>query len=415
MHFHQMGAAKALNPGYVFRGVRPSVKHFFKERSSCSARTATDRSFSQNRRCFQRTGIGKQWRLTTQHARVASPCAVQQCRFLIAAGYEEATVSFDPDGALFPLDHVPVPSAFSTGREASLEDQESRDDISIEELLKTFSDMHHLNSEFWGQYKDIPSMAQASDKHDILQITQNFALIRRKHLNLFQRLKKTVLQNLDMWAASDLAVLCHAWGELGFMHEDVCVAMAGRITATVHACSAQELCQLMDTYATARCSIQSVTLEITKHTMQLLDQFSCSQLCLHASSYARLAIPNRQLFELIAERLVSISPLSNMPDGTGFEHLDLTARDFTLAAYSFAKLGFFFDSLFEAVARGALCRIKNFTARDLQILMVAFARAQHRNDVLLLTVSRHAQKKNCTVLCRVVGFDVAICCILPSQ
>merc|ERR1719281_649361 len=58
----------------------------------------------------------------------------------------------------------------------------------------------------------------------------------------------------------------------------------------------------------------------------------------------------------------------------------IRARDLTLAAYSFAKLGFFQRDVFEAVAAGALPVARNFTARDLQMILVAFARAQYFNQ-----------------------------------
>ncbi|CAE8693069.1 unnamed protein product, partial [Polarella glacialis] len=72
---------------------------------------------------------------------------------------------------------------------------------------------YDLNTAFWGRYENIPSMALASEKQDILQITENFALIHRKHIYLFQRLKNTVLRTLDLWSAPDFAALCQTPGD----------------------------------------------------------------------------------------------------------------------------------------------------------------------------------------------------------
>lgn len=255
---------------------------------------------------------------------------------------------------------------------------------SIKELVETAAEKYTLNTDFWGKYEDIPSMAKAYEKEDILQIVENFVLIHRKHVYLFQRLKVTVLRTLEHWSAPDLAVLCHAWAQLGFLHEDLCIAMATRVGETAHLCSPQELCWLMDAYATSRCSIQSAADVLTQLTLLRLDDFTMPQLCLHASSFARLNIRNETLFRFIGERFVA--------NGVGKE-APLNARDVTLAAYSFAKLGFFFPGVFETLAGNAADVIRDFTSRDLQMLVVALARAQHRDTELLSSVSAQAQRR----------------------
>merc|ERR1711865_1102441 len=102
--------------------------------------------------------------------------------------------------------------------------------------------------------------------------------------------------------------------------------------ATVRACDAQELCWLMDAYATARCSVRSVTEEITLRTLVTLDDFTLQQLCLHASSFARLNIHHEELFKAMSSHLVRKGEESA---STGQDQ-GFSARDLTLAAYSFA-------------------------------------------------------------------------------
>lgn len=268
----------------------------------------------------------------------------------------------------------------------------ARSGISIDELIQIASEKYKLNSDFWGKYADIPSMAQATDKEDILQIIENFVLIHRKHVYLFQRLKSTVMKNLPLWSAPDLAALCHAWAQIGFLHEDLCIAMSERVTATAHACNAQELCWLMDAYATARCSVRSVTEEITARTLVTLEDFNLRQLCLHASSFARLNIHHDGLFQAMASHLVRLNEKSALvADDVKDQHF--SARDLTLAAYSFAKLGCFFPEVFGTIAVNAQEVIRDFTARDLQMLIVAFARAQYHNPDLLVAVSMQAQRR----------------------
>jgi len=268
-------------------------------------------------------------------------------------------------------------------------DDRLRSGISIDELIQSASEKYKLNADFWGKYTDIPSMALASDKEEVLQIIENFVLIHRKHVYLFQRLKNTVMKNLALWSAPDLAALCHAWAQLGFLHEDLCLAMADRVTATVRACDAQELCWLMDAYATARCSVRSVTEEITLRTLVTLDDFTLQQLCLHASSFARLNIHHEELFKAMSSHLVRKGEVSS----SAGQDQGFSARDLTLAAYSFAKLGFFFPEVFRTIALNALVVIRDFTARDLQMLLVAFARAQYQNSDLLSAVSLQAQRR----------------------
>merc|ERR1719506_1257946 len=102
-------------------------------------------------------------------------------------------------------------------------------------------------------------MAQAVSKDDILQIVENFVLIRRKHVYLFQGLKNTIIRTVDTWTAPELAALCHAWAQLGFLHEDFCVEMAERVAATAHKCSGEELCWLMDAYGTVHVQVEVAT------------------------------------------------------------------------------------------------------------------------------------------------------------
>lgn len=229
-------------------------------------------------------------------------------------------------------------------------------------------------------------MTKATRTEDILQIVENFVLIRRKHHYLFQHLKNTVLRNVDQWSAPDFAALGYSLGQLGYSHEDLCVAMAERVVLTAHTCNTQELCLLLDTYASARCSVQSVSDEVTRRTMLNIDCFTLPQLCLHASSYARLSLKFRPLFDYLAARLTSSADAA----GPGPR---LRARDLTLVAFSFAKLGYHDSEVFSAIGRAAIDVSRSFTARDLQVLIVAFARAQHRDERLLEVISLQAQRR----------------------
>lgn len=413
-----MCAAKLERTGFVLRNAWPNFKHFAGEQSANLAHSSSESGFvRKNSQKAEAAAAGRSGCQVTSGAKAAPqrasfeqrrwhvtrsrlaprPLAAgllgkgpQSRSFAAAAASHGSEVPGRPLGLRPGLVERAAVSEILQ-KDAPRKGPATRSGVSIEELVKTASEKYELNEAFWGRYTDIPSMALAVEKEEILQIIENFALIHRKHLYLFQRLKATVLRTLDLWSASDLAALCHAWAQLGFLHEDLCVAMAERVKMTAYACSTQELCYLFDAYATARCSVQSVVSEITKLTMLRLDEFTPPQLCLHASSFARLNVRNEELFKSIAERLEQVPP--TFEDTITGTTPSLSARDLTLAAYSFAKLGFHDLRVFETLSRSALPVIRDFTARDLQMFTVALVRARHRDTELLEVLSQQAQRR----------------------
>lgn len=443
-----MCAAKFERTGFMLRNAWPNFKHFANEQSASFAQSANESSSSFVRKNSKKAettasaGAAAAGRLVGRRPHTSSAATAPACTSTIGSGASEAALpnqqlpgtsrrvprvrwsskigtrplaaellrgghagsalaarafaaqacsADSTEPAAISWGQHGIPSDGGCGNDVAAvplpsvrEERPCRGGASIQELVETASEKYTLNPDFWGKYEDIPSMAKASEKADILQIIQNFVLIHRKHVYLFQRLKNTVVKTLEHWSAPDLAALCHAWAQLGFLHEDLCIAMSPRVTATAQACSPKELCWLMDAYATARCSVQSVSDEIAALSLMKFDEFTAPQLCLHASSFARLNIHHEPLFSLIGERLLS---------DVAAEDCSLCARDLTLAAYSFAKLGFFFPGVFEAIASRAADVIRDFTSRDLQMLVVALARAQHRDSELLAALSGQAQRR----------------------
>eukprot|EP00439_Symbiodinium_sp_Y106_P023642 s5005_g2.t3 len=219
------------------------------------------------------------------------------------------------------------------GIEVVLEDLELPE-FGGEELSE---ELLNLNEGFWGPYRDIPSMATATKKEEILQIVESFALVKRKHVGLFQRLTATVQRSPELWSAADFALLCRSLGEVGCLHEDLCVAMAPRVTATISSCEVNDLVLLLDAYARTRCHVPSAVEAILQQTALRLEEFSVSQLCLHVSSMARLNICNERLLTSIADKLAEVV----FPEDESVLQLrpPFSARDITMAAYSFARLG----------------------------------------------------------------------------
>jgi len=225
-----------------------------------------------------------------------------------------------------------------------------------------------------------------------LQIVDNFVLIHRKHVHVFQRLKVTVLRTLDMWSASDLAGLCHAWAQLGFLHEDLCLAMAGRVTETVDGCNPQQLTWLLDAYATARCSVDSVTATIVRATFLLLEKFTLKELCLHASSFARLNLQHRELLHAMSLRFVSLLTSCSDVSADRDWHTRYAARDLALMSYALAKLGCASDAAFAAISKGAVPVMRDFTAQDIRMVFVAYQRANYF-DAVLQSLSLEAHRR----------------------
>ncbi|CAE7246117.1 NLRC3 [Symbiodinium sp. CCMP2592] len=249
----------------------------------------------------------------------------------------------------------------------------------------------NLNEGFWGPYRDIPSMATATKKEEILQIVESFAMVKRKHVGLFQRLTATVQRSLELWSAADFALLCRSLGEVGCLHEDLCVAMAPRVTATISSCEVDDLVLLLDAYARTRCHVPSAVEAVLQQTALRLEEFSASQLCLHVSSMARLNICNERLLTSIADKLAEVV----FPEDESVLQLrpPFSARDITMAAYSFARLGLREHGVWSTLSRASKPVIRHFTAKELQTLTVALARVQRADAQLLDDISTQAQRR----------------------
>jgi len=255
------------------------------------------------------------------------------------------------------------------------------------EITETIQQLQ-LNEAFWGRFKSIPEMATATEPQEILHILDNFVLIDRRHVILCQRLKATVIRTIDQWTAPELALLCRSFAELSFLHEDLLVAMAEKVVLTVSDCTAQELCLLLDAYATIRCHVQSVVDAITEHTLLRLEEFTPAQLCLHAFSYKRLEIRHEKVMRSIAERIMEVP----IPDVVQGMEPSFSARDLSMLAHAFCQLRSDRSrDIFTVLSRAAPAVMPEFTAKELQSLLVSCARAQYVDNELLENISAQAQ------------------------
>ncbi|KAF4657911.1 hypothetical protein FOL46_007172 [Perkinsus olseni] len=286
---------------------------------------------------------------------------------------------------------------------------------SILQLIRKAADKYPLDMEFWRKYKSVPAMANVRDKASILEILENFAMIHRKHIYLFQRLKHTIVAGMDSWTAPELAKVCASWAQLGFLTDRFTEEISDRVVKTINLCDAEALARLLDAYASTRTRHLRAPLKALAETsLRRIDDFTPQQLCLHCSSFARLNLAYEPIFGAIADRLgkagdealniIALAPEDSDPLAV----LSMTdpgavysARDVALAAYSFGKLegvdatqqtpivmsttgGHRNDisaKAFDALAVLATLVLRDCTARELQMLATGFDRHRHHTPV----------------------------------
>ncbi|KAF4662586.1 hypothetical protein FOL47_006182 [Perkinsus chesapeaki] len=313
---------------------------------------------------------------------------------------------------------------------------------SIQELIRKVGDKYPLDMNFWRKYKSVPAMANVRDKDAILEILDNFAKIHRKHIYLFQRLKHTIVADMDHWNAPELAKVCASWAQLGFLTDRFTAEMSDRVVKTVGMCDTEALARLLDAYASTRTRHLRAPLKaLAEASLAKIDLFSPQQLCLHCSSFARLNLAYEPIFDAIANRLCdsgeeALSVIAMAPeDSDPLAVLSVaapgsiySARDIALAAYSFGKLEGvdptqqqqqqqqqtiimgptkghqqeIANRAFDALAVLATLVLRDCTARELQMLATGFDRHRHHtpadqrkpfNSDLLRAMSTQAKRR----------------------
>ena len=259
----------------------------------------------------------------------------------------------------------------------------------------------------------------------IVSLMSSHAMAHRKHTKLFKSVESQILSNLSAWNANELASVCRAWAALGFLHEEFCLAIAGRVEATAYLCESENLVYLVDAYATTRCGVRDVVEKVNEELLSRggdpgdhlsitsrIEELDISLVALHASSLARLNYRDPKIMEAIRSKTLSIvdgvfpvfgreidehgnssSLLNAIPSSSS-----LSAREVSLLAYSFAKLGFADSELFNGLEAAASHKMRDFTAKDLQMMATAFARFDGPSRVpyrpaLLGAISAHAQRR----------------------
>jgi hypothetical protein len=218
-------------------------------------------------------------------------------------------------------------------------------------------------------------------KADIVQVISDFALIHKKPVSLFGKLKSRILAQLDVYTANDLGAVCHGWARLGFLKEDFLVAISERIAATASEASTDALVHLLDGYATTRLNVEMATKSINTEISARVEDMQAWQVALHMSSLARLnAKGEQQLLTLLANR--SISTIS-----------DHTARDLALVVYSLGKLGCDSVKIGKNFNHRSLELVRDFTAKELEMVATGFARLGNLDAPLFQEISVQATRR----------------------
>lgn len=293
---------------------------------------------------------------------------------------------------------------------------EIRDSITqkIQEKYVNNSDVmqYHLSAlnadVFWNRFSSLQELARLEDKNDILKVISTFQFISKKSIFLFSNFSRKIVANLPLYSAGELAAVIHAFAQLGFLEESMCLQSAQRIVSDIHNTDAQELVYIADGFASTRCYHTGVIEAILKHSRKLVSAFTVDQVSLFASSLARLNVRDERMFDSLGRRMLELTdvfaprmeiaaPMLAIPeeppvDSTG--NLPCTARDVTLTAYAFAKMRVNMNKVFEnKIVELSKILIRDFTAKELQMLTTAFDRWNLQDEVLFSAISEQTQRR----------------------
>jgi hypothetical protein len=260
---------------------------------------------------------------------------------------------------------------------------------------------------FWNRFTSLQDLSRLESKQDILRVISTFQFISKKSIFLFSIYSKKVIASLPLYSAGELAGIMNAFAQLGFLEESFCLQVAQRILGDIHTTSAQELVYIADGFATTRCYHTGVIEAITQHASNLIPHFSVDQVSLLSSSLARLNVRDERSFEALGRRMLQLTDvfqpnhIFTIPEEVAVAELPTadpdipcSARDVTLTAYAFAKMRIVMDPLLEKkIVDLSKLLVRDFTAKELQMLTTAFDRWRLDDPVLYGAISTQAQRR----------------------
>jgi hypothetical protein len=258
---------------------------------------------------------------------------------------------------------------------------------------------------FWSQYSTLDQLASVETKTDIMKIISTFEFIGKKSVFLFSIFARKIVANRHMYSANELAEIMHAFAHLGFLEESFCLQLSERLIQDLDSVSPQSFVYIADAFASTRCFHAPLVDALLTTRKELMKMLSVGQTSLLLSSLARLNVRNEPVFELLGNRLIALtrifSPVNIFTNPEEVEESPaVTARDVTLTAYAYGKMNVALShKLTETIVCLSKQLVRDFTAKELQMLMTAFDRMDLSDVELFAAVSVQAQRRMAQFSC----------------
>lgn len=249
---------------------------------------------------------------------------------------------------------------------------------------------------FWSKFSSLDELGKVESKNEILKIISTFSFISKKSVFLFSNFSRKIVANCDSYSASELAAVIHAFAQLGFLEESFCLQLVNRLVADLPNTSAEELVLIADGFASTRCFHSGMVEALLAEGIRQMPNFTTSNVSLLLSSLARLNVVDEKMYGLLGQKFLQLTdiykPIFVIPEEA--EVAACTARDVTLTAYAFAKMRVPISHKFsETMVALSKILIRDFTAKELQMLVTAFDRFALCDAELMAAVSAQAQRR----------------------
>ena len=253
---------------------------------------------------------------------------------------------------------------------------------------------------FWSKFSTLTELGAVESKRDILKIISTFQFIGKKSVFLFSKFSRKIIANKHEYSANEIAEVMHAFAQLGFLEESFCLQLSERLMELLPSASAQAFVWVADGFATTRCSSSEFNEALLQHALLRIDTFNVSQVSLLLSSLARLSIRDEYVYTCLGSRLTALTDVFkteevfSIPEESCLSGADCSARDVTLTAYAFAKMKVSLShKLTETIIALSKQLIRDFTSKELQMLMTAMDRFDLKDAELFAVVSLQAQRR----------------------
>jgi hypothetical protein len=265
--------------------------------------------------------------------------------------------------------------------------------------------LEELNKDvFWSKYSTIDQLASVESKDDIMKIIFTFQFISKKSVYVFSTFARKIIANKQLYSVNEIASIMHAFAQLGFLEESFCIQLSERLTEDMACASAESFVWIADAFASTRCYHETMVNVLFAHSSTHMNSFTPSQVSLFLSALARLNVRNDVVYEQLGNRLVALSDvisaksekIFSIPEESPIEEekSSCTARDVTLAAYAFAKMKVNVShKLTETIIALSKQLIRDFTAKELQMLITALDRLGLNDHELFSSMSVQAQRR----------------------